>query len=286
VYAPAIVVAAALGYLLHGTPAFTVAVVAGMLGYGLIGWLARSGAEPGGPRWGNVRGLAALLVLGAGFVSFRELHGYGLGLGVIGGLVVLGEDTAAGTHARTRGSLLRDALTMGLLMLLARVYEQVNDARHEPSPELFYVYLALVFGVLLPGLLANCAGAAVATPTGALMRVGFAGLLAAAAPLLVWILLTERAQAALLVGLAGGMAVLLGTRSERGSERAGGLAPAASLLAIAVAFSAVQFTRLLTPLALASRAERISIMMGAVAVAALGWWITRERGVPAVPIEE
>jgi hypothetical protein len=280
VLAPVLVMTWLIAYRLRGTHDFLVAAVIGLVVFALIHWLVRSDEATAGetPRWGfrpDAGLLAALLVLGGAIPVFRELFGYGLGVLVLGGL--------AATLLVAPGQvspLSRGALTLGLLLVLQRVYTETTGAGDSLEPDYLYYYVVLVLGALLPAFLAGLMNprAPIGTFT-AVLRVLLAGALAAAAPLGVWLLAGERAQPALLVGLAVGTGFLLAGWARSAIQPEGSIS---RLLAVAAALSASQFTFLLEPLALRTRSERIAILIGVAAVA-LFWmastaWLERRKG--------
>jgi hypothetical protein len=299
---PMAVVAWLIGYRLHGGapsgPAFLRVVGVGAAIYALVAWLeATGGSGADGPsghpasRGARSRALlAALLALGAAAFGFRALHGYGAGLAALAGLAVAMALPASPALPAGGRPLLMGALVVGLLPALYRIFSERNEHRGGLEPDFFYYYAALVLGALLPALLAGAAtglvrgrrlreresedsGVMVSAPAAAaLARVTLAGLLAAAAPLAVWLLVGERPQAAFMVGLPVGIALLAAAGADE-RQRQGGRdgereRPLACLLALAMACSAAQLTHLLEPLAMRTRLERVGIL-AAVGVLAL-----------------
>jgi hypothetical protein len=314
---PLFLMAALIAWRLNGTAHFFWAALIGLGVYGLVAWLDRIEAAPapatagereqdGGARaelpggtsrpWrfparADLGLLTSLLVLGGSILAFRELRGYGLGVALLAGIAAgMGFPSQSGEAAKER-PLFKGALTLGLLVLLYRVFAQDSDYRRSLEPDFLYYYVALVLGALWPAFLAGSlrrwmreagpvpAGGdpAGATALPALLRAGLAGLAALTTPLALWLLVGERPQAAFLVGLAVGAGFLLaGPAASRtlggGGVEAAGAAerPLARLMSLGMALSAIQFTFLLSPLELRTRKERVLILAG-VGIAALVW---------------
>jgi hypothetical protein len=289
VFGPVLALAALTAFKLNGTPWLLVSFAAGAVVFGLVAWLERAEREKAGAPLAALPGLradsglvAALLVLGGAVVAFRGLHGFGLGLLLLGGLAVLAAAPADGER-----SLLRGSVAFGVLVLLYRVFAESSDYRKSFEPDFLYYYVGLVAGAFVPQLLAASAdrwmesapAAADRRPVSALFRVLLAGAAAAAAPLAIWLLVGERPQAAFLVGLAVGAGFLLGARGAlRNADAAAGVTGGdggaeralARLLPVAMALAAIQLTDLLEPLSLRSRWERIGILAVVGVVVLLG----------------
>jgi hypothetical protein len=275
-------IAAVLGYKLHATPQSFRAATIGRGAFLVVGWLDQTDGgreeEPGGRGFvlkADLGLLAALIALGVGILAYRERHGYGMAMASLAGLCV------SAAWPRKGGGvpgLLRGAAAFVLLLALYRVhYERTS---HDLDTDVLYQLAALVAGALLPAFI----GGSVArwmresAPDGgamtALARVGLAGLGAALIPLLFWVLMGAEAQAAFLVGLAMGAGLLLaGWRAPGGAAASGDGVEhlLARLVAVGMAWSAIQFTHLLEePMALRTRTERILLLV-AVGAAALVW---------------
>jgi hypothetical protein len=283
---PLLVISWLIGHRLGGSPAFFTVLLVGLAVFGFVAWLgiAEGSGADATPRQPVLRAdlglVTSLLVLGGAVVAFRELRGYGIGLLTLAGFVLIAviprSANAVGEAALAGQRLLKGAVTLGLLATLYRVYVESNEYGKGFQPEFEYYYVALVLGALVPQLLAGGAGwtrgaAADGGPWPRLLATGLRGAVAVLAPLAVWLLVGERPQAGFLVGLAVGVALLLGsagrTTVDAASAREGRLR---NLLALAMACSAMQFTSLLQPLALRTRGDRIAIL-AALAVAAVAW---------------
>ena len=265
---------------LHGTAGFLQAVLAGFGVFALVSWLERSSTGTDVSAGQSTAGtglVTALLVLGGAVLAFRELHGYGLALMVLAGFVVVAALEPTGAAPR-KGGLTTGALLLGLVVVLYRMYEERNEYARGFRPDFLYYYVALVAGAVLPAALteASSRGLTSATHTGTRPGSALARLLTVLgasllAPLAVWLLLGDRPQSALLVGVAVGAAGLWGF--GRAIPRLSG-----TLMLL----SAVQLTHLLTPLALRTRGQRLAIL-AAVALAVVlpllvaAW---RERSAP------
>jgi hypothetical protein len=262
---PLVVIAWLIGDRLEGTPAFFRVVLVGLGVFGLVAWLDRTSADA--PRT-DLTLLAGLVVLGGSVLAFRWLHGYGIGIAVLAGLAIAAAVPVAGDRV-----LLRSGAALGVLLLLYRVFEESVAYGGSPEPDFYYYHVALVLGALLPALLPASAEGPGVGGAGTLVRAGVAGLAAAVAPLVVWLLVGPRPQAALLVGVGLGAALLPLVRRpapEGAMSTGAAVASFGSLLGMAVLLSAVQFTFLLEPLALWTRLQRISLLAGIAAVLIVG----------------
>jgi hypothetical protein len=183
--------------------------------------------------------------------------------------------------------LLPGGIVVMLLISLYRVFTETTAYERGFQPDFLYFYVALIAGALLPALLSTTAfrGAPVGTGPG-LARVILAGAGAAVAPLALWLLVGERPQAAMLVGLAVGAGFLL-SRQVTGTRTAGETS-FAGLLALCAGWAAVQFTFLLNPLALGTRMQRVTALavIGGVALVAVvaTALLERSRAEPPQPI--
>lgn len=259
--APTLLMAWLLGYQLKGTPAFFFAVLIGLAAFSVVAWLERSEDADATPTLrADVGLLAALVLLGGAALAFRERQGYGVALAGVCGALVWG---ASGSRSRS-SVLLPGGVVLLLLIALYRVFTETNAYTRGFQPDFLYFYVALVAGALLPALLAGSAFRTTAAGTsqpgaaGALARLGLAGGTAVVAPLAVRVLVGERPQAAMLVGLAVGAGFLL-SRQVTGARPAAetGLA---GLLALLAGWVTIQFTHLLAPLAMGTRMQRITVL--------------------------
>ncbi len=274
---PLLVIGAVAAYRLNGTPPLLWALLTGLAVFAFIAGAA--GMDTGKLRLRADLGLlAALLALGGAALAFRELRGYGVGLAALSGVAVLavfGEE-----RGRVR-DVVRGAVTLLVLVTLYRVFAERYDYRRTLEPDFLYYYVALAVGALLPALLAGSAARRAFAGAGAAVSwLTLAGLAAVAAPLVLWVLLGERAQAAMLVGLPVGVGFALsGWGADRNPEGADGVPSGeagagslAGLLALGTALSAVQLTHLLAPLAMRTRWERVG-MLAAVGIVLVVWMV-------------
>jgi hypothetical protein len=167
------------------------------------------------------------------------------------------------------------------MTVLYRVFIERNDYTRGFQADFLYYYAALLLGALLPVLLANlgnsrlpgvaqpgrAAGGGTGTRGTALLRMSLIGVAAALSPLAVWLMIGDRPEAALLVGLAVGS---LGVSRRAAWDEALLTSSLERLLAPTIALSAVQFTHLLAPLALRTRGQRLEILAGVTLVVLLG----------------
>lgn len=271
---PVGIMAALIAFRMSGTPAFLKATLVGLGIFLLVAWLGQLDSAERPPLGADTGLLAALLVLGGGALAFREFHGYGLAIAALCGTFVaplLGPDSRS-----TAGALALRGVVLMLLLAVYRIFTELNSYTSGFQPDFLYFYVALVAGALLPALLAGSAfrwtaGSSDRTCVGgAVVRVGLVGVGAVLAPLIIWVLVGERPQAALLVGLAVGAGFLL-SRQVAGQRSAAELS-LVGMASLAAAWSAVQFTSRLKPLALASRIQRIELLVaiGVIALIIIG----------------
>lgn len=222
--------------------------------------------------------IAALLVIGGGVIAFRELHGFGLALLVLAGWVAYAAFGSGRSPAIADRSMLSSALGFGLVIALYRVFVERNEYTRGFQADFLYYYAALLIGALLPALLAGLATSrrsATSNAWGAAFsRMALAGVLAGLAPLATWMLIGDRPEAALLVGLA---VASLGVSGATPRDEASGAGALQRLLGPALALSAVQFTHLMAPLALRTRGQRLEILVGVTVAVLVGigltaWW--------------
>lgn len=274
---PFLILAALAGFALHGTPGLFWSVLLGVVAFALVSLLGG-----GLDQRIDTTLVGALVVLGALVIAFRERHGFGMGLATLAGLAVVLASPPGAQEYEEEQPLLRSAATLALLATLYRVFAEHISYTRSPEPDFLYYYAALLGGALLPAVLASLAGRGTgATSLSALLR-GLLGVgLALAAPLAVWLLIGERPQAAFLLGLAVGVALLV--------VRPGVRSPAEStmvrLLPVGMALSALQLTILLQPLAMRTRWERIGVLgvVAVVALIAIATAAALERGSTAQP---
>lgn len=292
---PLAVVAGIAAARLNGTLPFLWVV---LLGFGLFAVITLLGAltvpsaesaDAGAVAASPARLIAALLVVGGGVIAFRELHGFGLALLVLAGWISCAVFAGGRTSAGPGGSLVSSALGLGLMMVLYRVFVERHDYTRGFQADFLYYYAALLVGALLPALLAGLgtapkavatsqasgASATFSSPWGpALLRMVLTGMIAGLSPLAVWMLIGDRPEAALVVGLAVASLGAIGL-SPLDEFRGAGLLQ--RLLAPTIALSAVQFTHLVVPLALRTRAQRLEILAAVTVAIVLGivftaWW--------------
>ena len=276
VWAPLLILAAVIAYRLHGTPALLPAVAVGVVVTALIAWRealdqetpeSATSAFRALPRSGGSGLLGAFLILGAAALAFHDLHGYGISLFALTAALVwiaLPDPRAVGGLAGA--SLVPGGVALALSIVLYRVFQQKVVVQESFRPEEIYYYCSLIAGALLPLGLAGLAvdrpvlsdGPATIRPAAsALLRVGLVGLGAALAPLVVWLLVGERAQSAFVMGLA--IAAALTMRPLRAGDPV--IEPImARLLTLCSAVTAIQLTALVEPLGDLTRRQRIEIL--------------------------
>ena len=284
-FLPLALVAWVIGNQLDGTTAFLSVAVAGMVLYGLVAWLGEnteSGSDEGAsglPIRVDFGLLAGLLVIGGTVFAFRgPLHGYGIALLALAGLVVAA--TLPVGHEIER-PFLRSAVWLAVLMALFRVYGE--DATQVPDAGTYYHHVGFVIGALFPLFL----GASLVrwtTPDGGevqtrglLLRVGLVGLLTLLMPLGLWLLIGWEPLTAVVSGLSISVAVLLALKGDEGSVAR----VMTRLSAAGIALAAAQFTPLIEPLALRTRQQRVMMLLAVGALIVL-WvavtaWLERRK---------
>ncbi len=258
VIAPTVVMAVVIGTRLNGTPHFWHVSLIGMALFAVLGWIETGrtgGPDAARPYRSGSDLLTPLLVLGGAAIAFRWLHGYGIALLLLAGFGATGLFPPAARSGRRE--LLPAAFGFGVLVLLYRLYAERVGYTRGLEPDFLYYYAALILGAgLIPGLMQLLPDVE-RPPAGVLprlLRTGLVGILAALAPLAVWLLFGERSQAALLVGLAIGVGLQL-------TSDAGPRAAAGRMLGIGAALSALQLTRLLGDFGTRTRAERVTSLL-------------------------
>lgn len=290
---PLVVVSGLIAGPLNGTWPFLWVVLAGLVISAALGWLERNQIAaadvPASPAAGGIEPLliGALLVLGGTVIAFRELHGFGIALLVLSGWVSYALFRQEGPP-RTVTGVHTAGLVLGLVVVLYRLFTERNDYTRGFQPDFHYYYVSLILGALLPSTFSGIvipAGpqsrAATATTSAAgersdypaLLRGILVGAAAVLTPLITWMLVGDRPEAALVLGLA--LAVLWpvtrGVPAEAARVR--------NLVAPLMAMGAIQFTHLLAPLALRTRAQRLEILGGVTLAIVLGfcaaYWLER-----------
>ena len=256
VAAPVLLVAGLVGSRMNAGPAFMPILLGGYVAVLAVDLLLGATGQATDAERSALRSLpagfvAVLMGLGGVVLAFRGLHGYGVALWGLGGVLALA--------ARPGSSAAGGIAWLALLPALHRVYyERVS---YTFDPDSFYLLVSLAAGLLVPFLLGGCGRGVAETLV--------VGAWALAAPLLARVLVGDAGQAALVAGLvlAGVAAPAIGAPVAGRSGTRSGHAP--GLVAALGVLSAVQFTHLLEPLDLSTRSERVGILAGAAILAML-----------------
>lgn len=239
-------------------PRLFLVALAGLVVWPAVSWLLRDAADHDSARNpGSSSGLPPLAVLlaAAGFVaSYQMLQGFGAGI------YVLSLWLSAAMMPRRMGgevSLLLFATILVLYRVFATRYS--GDLRGVNLTDQ-YALFGLIFGALLPGIMASLVGRRSAAGAGGVLAIILAGTLSLAAPAAVVLLFGGKSALALLLGLALGSVQVL--RSSDGTPISLSQLPGLFSLAIALALS--QFTGRILPLTEMTRLHKVQL---------LGWLI-------------
>lgn len=257
-----IAAAVALGLQLQGGSEFAPSLLIGALAAG-VGQLSDRRAALNATQAALLGGAVAL---GGAAAAYRGLHGYGIGLAALAAWIVAGAGNRSDPAPGAR-------VTAAMLTTLAlhRCWVELGHSQDDSGNQAEYVALGLLLGVLLPPLLAALApdlgrsGAAERAVT----ALGLAAAAACAAPA-IWLLVGGAPQTSLLLGATLGAAI--GTAIHGRASSRVGVAILVSLLAV---MAATLITPVIEPLALKTRAERMT------ALALLGSLITLAAGCSA-----
>jgi hypothetical protein len=232
--------------------------LAGLLVWPAASWLLRDAENRDSAR--NPRsplGLPplAVLLIAAGFVaSYQMLQGVGAGLYVVTLWL------SAAMSPRRLGaeiSLLLFATTLVLYRVFATRFS--DDLKGVTLTDQ-YALFGLIFGALLPGIMASLVGRRSSVGTGGVLALILAGTLSLVAPAAIVLLFGGKSALALLLGLGLGSVQVL-----RGSDiKSPDLSQLPGLFTLAVALALTQFTGKILPLTEMTRLHKIQL---------LGWLI-------------
>jgi hypothetical protein len=262
-----------------GGPRALLPIVAGGAGLGLLlAWLG--GAEKDGEAEEAEVAEAAerapgtllvpLVILAAGLLAFRELHGFGI--------AVLAVTLAAGGALCSGGRRDTLLLSVGILTALAlyRMYTETYAYRRGFEPDFLYYHVALLLGAAVPAILAAALERGRShTPASRTAAAACTGAAAMLVPLSIAVLMFDRAQVGFLVGLPIGLA-LLAANWRPAFQRVN---PTGAVLLMSLAgLAAVQFTPLVAALALRPRWERAAVVLVFALLLALAAAVSAWRG--------
>jgi len=265
----------------------------GLVGAGLVVWLAVSATDPNRPATAlQTAALAGILAIGLVAVCFRLLAGYGVALALCAASVVLIPALAAlaleppepQTARRVSGAALTPFLAGLALVLPYRLFLERYAARPFEAT-VHYSFVGAAMGVMVTLLVAGYGlrtlrprpGAPGPVAWFALGRAVLLGLVAVVLPLILVVLWGHHTAAGLLAGLVIGALVLAAWNQP--SRPAGDLAPGTCLYGLGMALVAVQLTHVLEPLLGASRGTKLWVALASLAIALL--WVLVDAAVRA-----
>jgi hypothetical protein len=250
--------------------------------------------------------VCATLIVLATVVSFKLLAGYGVGLALVAawavGFIAIAPVPASEEDEATQGesagteSGLGACLTIGLLMLLVRLFLERNPEAPRSELGIHYVFVGLMVGVLLPMLFAafnlrtaeraarllenDGEGAASRSVIGRLeVMVAFCLV----APLLVLFMWGFKAAVGLLTGLVACQVILTVLYQWQWADDEGDslLLPGLGIVSVTLALVAIQLSHLVGPLVVAERVYKLYtigaiLLLGALWLAIDGWRSIRE----------
>lgn len=245
--------------------------------------------------------MCAVLIVLAVVVCFRLLAGYGIGLALVAawavGLVAVApwvgekkqgdpsEEPGAGVSVG-----LTPCLTVGLLVLLLRLFLERNPEAPRLELGIHYVFVGFVLGVLLPLLFAafnlrtqeraarllQHASPGAATRS-VLLRTLCVAFFCAAVPLLVLFMWDFKAVLGLLAGLVAAQAILTvlylwqgAMLSPQARDSGALILPGLGIVSVTVSLVAIQFSHLMAPLVVAERIYKL-YAVGAILLLAAVW---------------
>ena len=246
-------------------PRLFMVTLAGLLAWPAALWLLRDArARDAARNPQSALGLPplAVLVIAAGFIAaYQMLQGFGAGI------FVLALFLSAAVGPRRSGAEISLLLFATTLMLYRVFATRFNDDLKGVVLTDQYALFGLIFGALLPGIMASLVGRRSSAGTGGVLTLILAGTLALIAPAAIVLLFGGKSALALLLGLALGSVQLL--RGTNGTSP--GLSQLPGLFTLAVALALNQFTGKILPLTEMTRLHKVQLLCWLVAgvVAAL-----------------
>ncbi len=214
----------------------------------------------------------AVLLVAAGFVaSYQMLQGFGAGVYVLALWL-----SAAISPRRLESEI--SLLLFATALVLYRVFAtRFNDDLRGVTLTDQYALFGLIFGALLPGIMASLVGRRPAVGAGGVLTLVLAGTLALLAPAAIVLLFGGKSALALLLGLALGTVQLLrgvGNGTSDFSQLPG-------LFTLSVSLALCQFTGKILPLTEMTRLHKVQLLgwliAGIVAALVLADVTTRSR---------
>lgn len=234
-------------------PRLFMVALAGLLVWPAAAWLLRDAEERDSARNpSSPLGLPplAVLLIAAGFVaSYQMLQGFGAGVYVL---------TLFLSHAlspRRAGAV--PLLLFATTLILYRVFAaRFGDDLRGVTLTDQYALFGLIFGALLPGLLASLVGRRSTVGAGGTLALILAGTLALAIPAAVVLLFGGKSALALLLGL--GLGSIQMVRGAAVTTPAFSALP--GLFSLAMSLALTQFTGKILPLTEMTRLHKIQIL--------------------------
>ena len=246
-------------------PRLFMVALAGLLAWPAALWLLRDAeARDAARNPQSALGLPplAVLVIAAGFIAaYQMLQGFGAGI------YVLALFLSAAVAPRRSGAEISLLLFAATLVLYRVFATRFNDDLKGVVLTDQYALFGLIFGALLPGVMASLVGRRSSAGTGGVLTLILAGTLALIAPAAIVLLFGGKSALALLLGLALGSVQLL--RGTNGTSP--GLSQLPGLFTLAIALALNQFTGKILPLTEMTRLHKVQLLCWLIAgvVAAL-----------------
>ncbi len=228
--------------------------LAGLLVWPAASWLLRDAESRDAAR--NPRSALgipplAVLVVAAGFVaSYQMLQGFGAGI------YVLALWLSAAMSPRRLGAEVSLLIFATILILYRAFATRFSDDLRGVSLTDQYALFGLIFGALLPGIMASLAGCRSSRGLGGVLTLVLAGTLSLVAPAAIVLLFGGKSALALLLGLALGSVQLV--RSS--NHEIPGFSQLPGLFSLAVALALTQFTGKVLPLTEMTRLHKVQLL--------------------------
>jgi len=236
----------------------------------VIAWLAAGLDQHRGIVSGTEVGASSvLLLIGFTTVAFKLWSGLGVALGLLGMWSVAAPVLAfrsdardEAEHADTAPMAMLGALTLGLVIVLFRLFvQQYRPDVGSTDIRIHYTFVGALLGAVLPFVFVSYIARLHGAPGSAkaLASVVFIGLLAAVAPVLLFLVWEIKAVLGFCFGITAAMAFLLLMRTSEDGRR---FDYSAGLLSMGAMLAAIQFVGPLASLDL-TRIWRVIILAGA-----------------------
>lgn len=249
--------------------------VAGIISMAVVAWISATcpGADHIRKRGVNVSALVTFAVVGFVVVAFRIWSGLGIAIGLIAAWSVISPNLS--TDSPVSRTMI-DAFSLGTAVLLFRLFiESYAPELGRIDLRIHYTFIGALIGILLPMILIpSISSAGEERPK--LVRVAAMGLIAAAAPLLIFLIWEIKAVLGFMFGVTACSALLCFLRVSGECTEAGMCRYPGALLILGAELTTIQFVGPLAGLDL-TRTIRIVILAAAV-VAAIAYFAVSESG--------